>query len=118
MRDVAKTGRSDLLFVSWDYGEGEERVNYTQILRTDTSDFVTAPKDDAPGVKNSDLKPGDYYLCASALMPGFNINLIENPYQGDERIESVDASIEYGNEGITTDTGNYADIKTMLTSIR
>ncbi len=121
--DVAPTKNSKLTFLSWTYVYSSETVHHVVIAQSDGTNFKTTNSSSAAALKNKDLKPGKYFFCMSEPYPGFSLELNKEAAapshsrrDGIAALSSTSTSEKY--VPLAPSAQAYADIKSMLTSIK
>lgn len=125
IKEVTTTQNPKLMFMSWSNANpyDGEVVTQTGIVQTEQAIFRTTDSISATPIANKDLQAGDYYSCNGDPGPGFSLALnSEASLPGSSRRDIISAkansSSESLNKPLPTDARSYADIKTMLTSIK
>jgi hypothetical protein len=123
VNEVAPTKNSNLVFLSWSYIYGSETVHHVGIAGSDETIFKAANSSSATALKNKDIKSGKYFFCMSEPYPGFSLELNKEAavpsYSRKDGIAALssNSTVEKYIPLAPTAT-SYADIKTMLTSIK
>lgn len=122
IKEVAATNNSKLVFMSWSYVY-DNKTNYRiGIVTADEAVFKTTNNESATSIKNSATKTGDYYFCLGYPLPGFSLGLNSEAAPSFSRKDSITAlsssSSDTKYEPLSPTAQSYADIKTMLTSIK
>lgn len=117
--EVSPTQNSNLLFLSWQHKSLDEPQYLTQIVRADGMTFRAADNYASTAIANKDLKAGDYYFCVADPGPGFDLELSKEAATGFVRKDSI-RTIPTGawQKTLEPTATAYADIRTMLLSIR
>jgi hypothetical protein len=123
VNDAAPTNNSKLTFLSWTYEYSSETVHHVLVAGSDETSFRTTNSSSAAALKNKDVKPGKYFFCMSEPYPGFSLELNKEAAapsysrkDGIAALSSTSTSEKY--VPLAPTAASYAEIKTMLTSIK
>lgn len=121
VKEIMPTKNSNFMFMSWSY-DYEGLRNYSAIVRSDGQHFTNTDRGVPEYIQNINLKPGNYFMCLSQPSPGFFLELNDEPATPFTRRDGISAVLvdqtEPGFVGLPTTAKSYADIKTMLTSVK
>ena len=117
IKEVTPTQNPKLLFMSWSYTT--DKTSYQiSLVPSDEEVFKTANVETATPIKNSTTKPGNYFFCLGYPTPGFSLGLNQEPAPGYSRRDYVYAQSATSNDFLTPTAQSYADITSMLSSIK
>lgn len=122
VHDVAPTQNPDLIFMSWTVESSGGVAVSSAIVSAEGKYFRKTQDLSADIIPNSDIEPGDYYVCGEEPGAGFSLGLNEEGVaNGARRDYILTATADSTESNLTTigqDAQSYSDIKAMLTSIK
>jgi prepilin-type N-terminal cleavage/methylation domain-containing protein len=122
VKEVAPTQNANLMFMSWSYSYDNETNNRTGIVPMSETVFRATNNGSATAVANKDVKAGSYFFCISEPEAGFSLKLNNEAATGFSRMDRITA-LSSSSSGtkylpLPANAHSYADIKTMLTTIK
>ncbi len=122
VKEVAATQNSNLMFMSWSYGFGNETNNRTIIAPATEAVFSTTNNASATRIANKDLQAGNYFFCLSEPHAGFSLHLNNEAATGFSRKDTISALASSSSDTmyvtLPANAQSYADIKAMLVTIK
>lgn len=124
IKDVAPTQNAKLMFMAWSYRSDSlnETANRAAIVLTSQAAFRATNDVHATAIANKDVRPGTYYFCDGERWPGYTLELNDEEAPTFARVDSIQAltldSTDTNYRPLSTEAQSYAEIKTMLTSIK
>lgn len=123
IKEVASTQNSNLMFMSWSYSYDNQTNNRVGIVKSDETSFRTTNNGSITPLKNKDVKSGNYFFCISEPTPGFSLSLNKEQSPASSSRKDRIKALPSTNSGsgyveLSPTAQSYADIKTMLNSIK
>lgn len=122
VKEVAPTQNENLMFMSWSYNYDNETNNRTGIVPTSETVFRATNNGSATAISNKDMKAGNYFFCISEPQAGFSLKLNNEAATGFSRKDRITALSSSSSDtkyvSLSATAQSYADIKTMLTTIK
>lgn len=122
VKEVASTRNANLMFISWSYVYSNETNYMTSIVPTEETVFRTINDGSAAAIPNKTVKTGNYFFCISEPQAGFSLELNNEAAPGFSRKDSISGLASGSSDTkylpLPHNAKSYADIKTMLTSIK
>lgn len=122
VKEVASTQNPNLMFMSWLYNYDNETNNRTSIVPTNETIFRTTNNSSETAIANKDVKAGNYFFCLSEPQAGFFLKLNNEAATDFSRKDSISALASNSSDNkyipLPASAQSYADIKTMLTTIK
>lgn len=122
IKEVAATQNPNLMFMAWSYNYDNETNDITSIVPTSETVFRTTNNSSATAIANKDVKAGNYFFCLSEPPAGFSLKLNNEAATGFSRKDGVSALASNSSDSkyvpLPANAQSYADIRTMLTTIK